>query len=409
MTIRGGNIVRKIGGESIKRAKKSLILEATHDNLILYSAKKVEMIGEQGGVEYLNDYTPPPPLRVVKLDGPFDEKGQKVSCIKKGIYYKFKIVKYNRSPTSIERHQIRWATQYENQSIFWNYPQVNGKEEIIINVDRNIKSSYIIVYAYYNIGHVGLEQSSLKIGIEKFYYKGIKNWGKLQSGFATEYGKITEEQIKKHANRLGWVNINSVRNKSLKSIKESYENLLLGTRRVLSKEVADKVINNFYSGKGKKLSFDENSKISKDLKEYRPFREYFDKYLEVIKYLIKDKAIQTKNGENIIEIFSKHIKFRSLPNFNQPLHIIDYDYYGLMGGTQTIKVELEIEEDKPRKFLVKTKMYIGDWYGADWDDVNGVIKGSVHSLSAFFWLQHHYGYQPFETEIIYQSLDYLTL
>ncbi|MCX8677534.1 MULTISPECIES: hypothetical protein [unclassified Apibacter] len=42
-----------------------------------------------------------------------------------------------------------------------------------------------------------------------------------------------------------------------------------------------------------------------------------------------------------------------------------------MGGTQTIKVELEIEEDKPRKFLVKTKMYMGDWYGSDWGDLNG--------------------------------------
>ncbi|MXO33382.1 hypothetical protein [Apibacter sp. B2912] len=51
--------------------------------------------------------------------------------------------------------------------------------------------------------------------------------------------------------------------------------------------------------------------------------------------------------------------------------------------TQTVKVDLEIEEDKPRKFLVKTKMYIGDWYGADWDDVNRVVKGSVHSLTAF--------------------------
>ena len=50
--------------------------------MILYSAKKVEMIGEQGEVEYLNNYIPSPPLRVVKLDGPFDEKGQKVSCIK---------------------------------------------------------------------------------------------------------------------------------------------------------------------------------------------------------------------------------------------------------------------------------------------------------------------------------------
>ncbi|QII72830.1 hypothetical protein [Apibacter sp. B2966] len=96
--MQGGNIVRKIGGESIKRAKKSLILEATHDNLTLYSAKKVEMIGEQSGVEYLNDYTPPPPLRVVKLDGPFDEKGQKVSFITKGISYQYKIVNFNRQP-----------------------------------------------------------------------------------------------------------------------------------------------------------------------------------------------------------------------------------------------------------------------------------------------------------------------
>ena len=116
-----------------------------------------------------------------------------------------------------------------------------------------------------------------------------------------------------------------------------------------------------------------------------------------------------------------------------------------MGGTQTIKVELEIEEDKPRKFLVKTKMYIGDWYGADWDDINGGnlsdflkeikidpikdlsnpsdlikriqravkehmrLKGNVPSLNAFFWLQHYYGYYPYETEIIYEDTNYIQL
>jgi hypothetical protein len=46
----GGNIIRKIGGESIKRAKKTIILESTHDNLTLCSAKKLEMIGKKGGV-----------------------------------------------------------------------------------------------------------------------------------------------------------------------------------------------------------------------------------------------------------------------------------------------------------------------------------------------------------------------
>ena len=81
-----------------------------------------------------------------------------------------------------------------------------------------------------------------------------------------------------------------------------------------------------------------------------------------------------------------------------------------MGGTQTIKVDLEIEEDKPGICLVKTKIYIGDWYGADWDDLNGKgIKEFAPSLKAFFMLQHYYGCQPFETEIFYKSINYIEL
>ncbi|WP_303849371.1 hypothetical protein [Apibacter mensalis] len=120
-------------------------------------------------------------------------------------------------------------------------------------------------------------------------------------------------------------------------------------------------------------------------------------------------------------------------------------YYGLMGGTQTIKVDLEITEMGNNKYKVKTKMYIGDWYGADWDDINGgdlseflkeikidpikdlsnpsdLIKriqragkehmrlnGNVPSLNAFFWLQHYYGCYPYETEIIYEDTNYIQL
>ena len=59
-------------------------------------------------------------------------------------------------------------------------------------------------------------------------------------------------------------------------------------------------------------------------------------------------------------------------------------------------------------------MYIRDWYGADQDDVNGLSKnskwipskkGNMPCLNAFFWLQHHHGYKPFETEIVYESID----
>ncbi len=30
-------------------------------------------------------------------------------------------------------------------------------------------------------------------------------------------------------------------------------------------------------------------------------------------------------------------------------------------------------------------------------------------FKCFFWLQHYYGYQPFETEIYYKSIDYIDL
>jgi len=63
-------------------------------------------------------------------------------------------------------------------------------------------------------------------------------------------------------------------------------------------------------------------------------------------------------------------------------------------------------------------MYIKDWYGADWDDIKtdwncknkmNVKAYDISGLWAFFMLQHYHGCEPFETEIIYESTDILTL
>jgi hypothetical protein len=71
---------------------------------------------------------------------------------------------------------------------------------------------------------------------------------------------------------------------------------------------------------------------------------------------------------------------------------------------------LEIEQIKIKSYNVTTKMYIGDWYGADFDDINdGNTKGKIPSLNAFFWLQHHFNCYPFETEIIFFREDTINL
>jgi hypothetical protein len=157
----GGNIIRKIGGESIKRAKKSIILESTHDNLTLYSAKKVEMVGGQGGVEYLNDYVPPLPLRVVKLDGPFDEKGQKVTVLEKEKWYIYKVVQFNRGAKEYEIKDLKWATKFDNQPLNTSYSNIRGLKEVKFNIDKEFNFTKFVVYAYFEkpIDEVSIEAS----------------------------------------------------------------------------------------------------------------------------------------------------------------------------------------------------------------------------------------------------------
>ena len=60
----------------------------------------------------------------------------------------------------------------------------------------------------------------------------------------------------------------------------------------------------------------------------------------------------------------------------------------MVEGTQTVKVDLEIIEVENNKYKIKTKMYIGDWYVADWDDLNG--KGIKEFATGLLLLSLNY-------------------
>jgi hypothetical protein len=149
MGMEGGKIIRNIGGKSIKIAKH-IKLEATKGNLTFSSPKRVNMIGKKGGVVFSNDYTPPLPLRVTKVTGPFNKDGQTVSVIKKGTSYKYKIEEFSRLPKEYELKGIRWATQFDDGEIKSVYPNLNGKKEVEFWVPEEFMSSKLRVYAYMN-------------------------------------------------------------------------------------------------------------------------------------------------------------------------------------------------------------------------------------------------------------------
>jgi len=301
--------------------------------------------------------------------------------------------------------------------------------------------------------------------VARFHYKGTKQWGTLQQGFATTGHNFTLEQMLK-LDEIGKQNARILNKLSLQMVKLIYEDTPgVGVRYVLSKEdeVENKVIDNFYTLKhGKKLSFDQNSKLSKKLHSYKPFQDYYENYLEVVRIMLREKTLERTDGGEIRDIFEDELGIRPLPDFSHIRDIYSHDYYGLMGAAQTIKVDLEVEQVSDASYRVKTKMYIGDWYGADYDDINGGNisehfkfddiddasipdatrwesmkrtmkkmvkiaiktgrgmvevgddmwenkKGNTPSLNAFFWLQHHYGCHPFETEIIFEKTDTISL
>ena len=213
------------------------------------------------------------------------------------------------------------------------------------------------------------------------------------------------------------------------------------------------------------LIFDKNSAQSKELENSDIFNKYFDNYLSSMKTIINEA---NDNKEFDIKTLSNKLKDElGKPNFSDISTIRTNDYYGLMGGVQKVTVDFKITPISENEYSLGTTMYLTDWYGADSDDISTEIdmrkvtsnikniasntldaasyashtplipvllpsnvrniysnikslpssvksaaasfKSRIPGLQEFFWLQHHYGCEPFATQIIYQSEDKIVL
>ena len=204
----------------------------------------------------------------------------------------------------------------------------------------------------------------------------------------------------------------------------------IGTALVLSgdDDLRNIVIDHFYNGNGEPLCWGVKSNMSQCLRGHDAFQEFFRKYLKVVSRHINN--LDNVSGERI----GKEITFEYYKEAHQEYDDKAFDtlynklngaapnlstlrhpnYYGLMGGTQRIKADLDVTPLPDGRHKVHTIMHIYDWYGADAEDLNGWlfgkglnIKAQMECLNAFYWLQYHYGYKPFQTEIIYEHTDIL--
>ncbi len=118
----------------------------------------------------------------------------------------------------------------------------------------------------------------------------------------------------------------------------------LGVRDVLSAASQNRIIDNFFTGRQTEVAFEIGDPVSNKLIEYyqHPLRPYIDKFITKVTPSIKESGFDKLTGNFV---FSKREGANGigLPDFSNPTEIPFYDFYGIMGGTQKIKVEMELK------------------------------------------------------------------
>ena len=332
--------------------------------------------------------------------------------------YKLKVKSYtNGTPES--KREIKWEYSYISNNgdvVIGTFEKGHNRGELIdFKVsNEDLIGTIITFYAYIVDKNMGGKYSAYVNPL--YYYKGRKEWGKLQSErkdensqFSAHGHKLSLQDLLKNKNADFWAksrmrDLDKLTEKVVLDRYKCINNLALSD----NDNIEQVVTNNFITGKQTTLSFDEHSILSKKLHSVPSFQPYFQMYLNVIKGLIVKNKLEVVDGEQIKKEFIIRGNQTGTPNFSVKSEIYSYDYYGIFGGTQKIVVDIEVIQFSKHKYLLKTKMHIKDWYGSDWEDINGIAIKPLF-LQCFFWLQHHYNYHPFETEVVFVSNDIIEI
>ena len=140
-----------IFAKNIKGRSQGQILEESKTTKNVTGGKHIQN-GYGGGVANNKNKTRQPPLelRALKVEGPFDEKDNKVDVIEKDKWYTYKVTQFNREPKKEELQNLRWGIKYDDGTLK-DLKNVSGKgyKEIIHKVLESNNSSKLKMYAFF--------------------------------------------------------------------------------------------------------------------------------------------------------------------------------------------------------------------------------------------------------------------
>lgn len=104
----------------------------TGGGVALSSGKQVRMNGEGNGVRFgtYEAVKPPANLRVLKVEGPFDEEGKLVTEIRRCIRYLYRATRFSRAASESELRTLQWGFSYDDETTVHRKPEWTANAQV---------------------------------------------------------------------------------------------------------------------------------------------------------------------------------------------------------------------------------------------------------------------------------------
>jgi len=420
--------LRNVGGKITETTGGNETLHAGKD--IVYNASKAININGKSGVVFgqpdqLTD------LRIIKLEGPYDETGKLVSEIKAGQSYSY-LATPTRTPTASEVLLLKWAAKLDDGEITEiraggvHNQLFNGKITVGIRVNTEFKK--VKVYAYFKAASESVSVSAT--GKSKFpmlVLQGTRRRGmnRQNTGIALDmlYSDYTEDDagFEKLRKELYGEVYDVEKQDSFYNMTSRADNAKYQSDAIIEKvkqfckktdtelfnifrndiknfsmgklqDVAVAMVNKMQSNSGGEFKNDDLTNAAIDHSNSKAF-------ISAIKGFITDYVKENKGDISKLEITddSTGVLYPKMKNVNSPKFPDKFAGLGItINDVWAYQVFITSYVVNGNNFEMRLEYNYLDHFGLDFPDIQ---KYDYDIFYSWFVLQHFRGYQPFITKL----------
>jgi len=357
------------------------------------------------------------------VEGPFNDRGEKVNILGKSKSYHFKVTAFNRNPKIQELKNLQWALQYDYGALAI-IPNVRGSRTIKITLNTvSGLFTKMTVYAYIKRPNKTASATAslifnLPIFIDRFRIKGLDRQGKnvaddmcygtgiskrypskylLSEIYAIPKGKgiAMYAQNKLSTNKILWLDFKVMATK-----------LAIGDLD----SVIRKMIQKFERNEGGEFT---DPMLTKHVKNHASTKNFCTSIENEIRRRLKIKKGSLDIADNQIYYSDKAKGFYGPRTWGHPKFSTMNDTFwgGLricINDVWAYEVLLTEFIKKGRDYEIKYKVILYDHFGLDMPDIDKFF-GMGAGFRAWFLLQHVRNFKPFITKVEFEKTFLVSL